>query len=166
MGTRGSVRVGCLVSTPKKPSPWPHHHLRENTEAQRGAATGSGPTPLKQRNSLQSPLASQPSVLAKSPAPTTLSGHQTKHLSHTQHKHTLSLSTHLPCSYKLRLLPLPPPPPRGVAHKLDFSPLLGSLHILFSASLSLLSCPSPTPFRAYLRSGRSAETSRHRGPSL
>lgn len=40
MGTKGSVSVGWLVTGP---SPLPHHHLRKDTEAQRGTAAGSGP---------------------------------------------------------------------------------------------------------------------------
>lgn len=41
MGTRGSVNVTQEVPPPS------HHHQRMDTEAQRGAATGSGPTPLQ-----------------------------------------------------------------------------------------------------------------------
>ena len=96
MGTNG-----LAGHRPKRPSPLPHHHLRKDTEAQRGAGTGSGET--QEDISLGTPPASQPSSPVRASAPATLCGHQTKPSTYPRqppHKHTLPLSTGLPCPYK------------------------------------------------------------------
>lgn len=150
MGTRGSVSVGCLVTRPERPSPRPHQQLRKDTEAQRGAATGAGPTPLKGRRDPSLLFWRSPRLLPHSLA-------TRPHTPPTPDTNTLCQPISPALTSSLGFLPLPPPP-RGAAHKQGFPQLLGSLPPHCAEHLFLLSHPSPAPFRAYLRSGPKVAT--------